>query len=228
MVIAARRFALPTGETIALAAALAISGLVGAHLFDVVAYQLDDASMSLWFEFYKGISIYGAIVACAVVVFVWGLHRNDRAKLADTAALGMASALVIGRIGCALIHDHPGLPTSSPFGVDFPPSWSEFLHVQAQNGVLRLHDVGLEELFAAIPLAAALWLLAGRVRAGMVAAIGALAYAAIRFGLDFLRLPEVEPRHAGFTAGQWGSIAMVIVALGAMIRLWGRAASRAS
>src|SRR5262249_28719296 len=73
--------------------------------------------------------------------------------------------------------------------------------------------VGLEELLLVIPLAVVGWVLVHRrLRAGMTAAILGVAYAGVRFALDFLRLPMTEPTYGGFTAGQWSSAVLAVVA----------------
>jgi len=219
MVYASRRYALPAGDVIALAGVLVVASFVGAHLFDIVANQLDDAKhdAALWWQLWKGISLLGALATMAIVTFAWARVRDlPLAKLADCVALGWLVALVIGRIGCALVHDHLGTPTTLPIGIDFPPHavW------QLDNdGPMRLHDLGFEELLVAIPLCVVMWLIARRLKPGMTAVLTALVYAPIRFGLDFLRLPEPDVRFAALTGAQWGCIAMTGLAVFSVTRL---------
>lgn len=221
LVHAARRADLPVGDALGLAGVLAAMAVVGAHVFDVAAYQLDDAARdpALWLQFMRGVSLFGALAAIAVTTLVWGRARRlDLAKLFDCVALGVVVAMVFGRIACALVHDHPGLPTSSVFGVDFPRhavDWIDPTRFENGPSVVRLHDLGLEELLAAIPLALALWGLRGRLRPGRIAALFALAYAPIRFALDSNRLPALEPAHAGFTTGQWSSMVLALLGIAA-------------
>src|SRR3989338_6145313 len=86
-------------------------------------------------EFFRiwhgGFSIMGGFLG-ATIAGVWFLRRKhvDVHAYVDTAIFGLPVGLFIGRIGCLLIHDHPGTAT------DF------FLGVQYPDGVVR-HDHGL-------------------------------------------------------------------------------------
>ena len=221
-IVVARRQAISVPEALGFAALCIAAGFCGAHALDVLLYQFDDARRdpSLWLELHKGLSLFGAIAGIAATTWLWSiLAGRDLARLADTVVLGGVLALVVGRIGCALVHDHPGVPTSLPIGVDFPGTAAAWLGLPATGGTIRLHDVGLEELALVLPLAALLWGYRRRLRPGRTALLGALAYAPLRFALDSLRLPAMEPRIAALTAGQWGAVAMLAVAVIAAWRL---------
>jgi len=212
MVGTARRYAIATGEALGLAGVLVLVGLIGAHVFDVLCYQRGEPGV--WLRVLSGISLYGALIAVSATTAIWAQARRiELAGLADCVALGVLVAVVVGRIGCALVHDHPGVPTELPIGVDFPNRVVAWLGLHGAGGTVRLHDCGLEELVALLPLGAIAWTLwRRRLRPGVVAVVIALGYAALRFALDFLRLPATEPSHAGLTAGQWASVAMAAVA----------------
>lgn len=153
------------------------------------------------------------------------MRRLALAALADCVALACVIAMTIGRIGCSLVHDHPGLPTDSMLGVDFPAEGMRWLLGEVSGATIRLHDVGLEELLALLPITAGAIVLAmRRARAGTLAIFVALAYAVVRFGLDYLRLPEAEPRRAMLTAGQWSCVVLAFVAVIALVRRHGRQA----
>jgi len=109
----AQRYQLAVGEVVALAGVLAAASAIGAHLFDVIANQREYAAQdpSLWWKIHQGISLFGALIAIAVVTYAWCRARGlPLAKIADCIALGWLVALVVGRIGCALVHDHLGTP----------------------------------------------------------------------------------------------------------------------
>ena len=78
---------------------------------------------------------------------------------------------------------------------------------------MRLHDVGMEELLLLIPLTVAAFALRNRFARGMLAGWIALAYVAIRFPLELLRLRDLEPLRLGLTGGQWGCLAVSLVAV---------------
>ena len=224
-ILPARRYQLPVGEIVALAGVLVAASLIGAHLLDVVANQRAEAAQdaSLWWKLQIGISLFGALAAIAIVTPLWCRARKlPLAKVADCIALGWLVALVIGRIGCTLVHDHLGTPTRLPIGIADPTpdtSWTMYTPYADTVPHRLVHDLGFEELLVAIPLALVMWLVSRRLRAGMTAAITALAYAPIRFLLDFHRLPESDPRYASLTAAQWGCLVMTALALYAVVPL---------
>jgi phosphatidylglycerol---prolipoprotein diacylglyceryl transferase len=109
---------------------LLISGFLGAHLFDVVAYQwerIGDSPQvtpaSWWFlpdsvwpsnwpliiRFWDGISSYGGFIGGAIgfSLYVWWKRLPAR-LLADATIVGLLPAFSIGRIGCTVVSDHIG------------------------------------------------------------------------------------------------------------------------
>jgi phosphatidylglycerol:prolipoprotein diacylglycerol transferase len=220
----AGRFGLPRGDLWALSGLLLAAAFIGGHLFDVIFYQWDDAAKhpEIWFAMGRGHSFFGALLAMAMTFVTWTRARQlDIAVCADIYAAGLIVAMMLGRIGCALVHDHPGVPTELPFGIVF---------TQAQMGssdepVVRRHDLGLEELVLLVPIAIATWVLVyRRLRAGAAAAFAGLAYACVRFGLDFLRLPSAEPRYAGMTVGQWCCVVLLLASAARHVARHGRVA----
>jgi phosphatidylglycerol:prolipoprotein diacylglycerol transferase len=217
----ARRYGVPWRDCGLLPIAIA-AAFVGAHLWDVVAYQLDE-DLVPWLRLWSGLSLFGGLAGVAITVwFLVVPWRRDLALYADIVVMACIVAIAVGRIGCALVHDHLGQPTDSMLGIDFPAGPVSYVlrDLPPSSGTIRLHDLGVEELLVDIPLAiAALVLLARRLRAGMMAAIVAIAYATARFLLDFLRLREAEPLHAGLTAGQWGCVMLLACALYGLVQV---------
>jgi phosphatidylglycerol:prolipoprotein diacylglycerol transferase len=222
-VLLRRRFAIP-GRAIAVLAPCAIlAALVVGHVGDVVAYQAGQGGFS---QLASGHALFGALIGVALVALVVALaFRLVGGDVADLVALATLVAMTIGRVGCALVHDHPGAATDSAIGVDFPIEavrWLFVRHMPAPGTTVRLHDLGLDELLLLVPITAVgFFLAARRLRAGSIAIFAAIAYAAIRFPLDFLRREETDPLHAGLTAAQWGCLLMLALAVG--VALWQRA-----
>jgi phosphatidylglycerol:prolipoprotein diacylglycerol transferase len=221
-VLTRRRFELGDTDVAILVPVAIAAAIVCGHVFDIVAYQWDAVGErpELWLHVLDGTSLFGALFGVALVAMTVGLVRGlALAPLADHVALACVVAMAIVRIGCALVHDHLGLATDSMFGVDFPAERVRWLLPEIRGATVRLHDVGLEELLALLPLVAvAIVLAVRRPRAGTLAIFVALAYAILRFGLDYLRLPETEPRHAMLTAGQWGCVVLALAAIIALVR----------
>jgi phosphatidylglycerol:prolipoprotein diacylglycerol transferase len=199
--------------------ALAIpAAWIFAHVWDVIAYRWNEHDATLWFRIYDGISLFGAFAGIAVTTVIVARGRQ-LGRHFDAVALGTLVAMTIGRIGCALVHDHPGTPTDLPIGIEFPAARVAWLFDEGpifHGDTIRLHDLGFEELLALVPLTAIAFVLARKLRPGMTAAIAALAYALTRFLLDFLRVRATEPLHAGLTAGQIGCM---LLAVGAIVGL---------
>ena len=109
---------------------LLISGFLGAHLFDVIAYQWDrigDATVvqpaSWWFlpesmwpsnwplilRIWDGISSYGGFIGGAIgfALYVWWKRLPVR-LFADVTMVGLLPAFSIGRLGCTVVSDHIG------------------------------------------------------------------------------------------------------------------------
>ncbi len=204
---------------------------VAGHVFDVIVYARDRAAHDpgLWLRMRDGHSLFGALIGVAITtVIIARVRKLALAPLADVVALGFLVATTIGRVGCAVVHDHLGHATDSPFGVDVPRArlYSMRPYFDGDSPTVRVHDLGLAELVLLVPVTAAAFLLARRrLPPGRLAALIAITYATVRFGLDFLRHPSVEPRHLGLTVGQWCCLALAAVAAVAIRRLAPRQSS---
>ena len=211
---------------------ITLTGFIGAHVFDVIAYQGDKP----WFEFtgvwftkwplmlqlWAGISSYGGFVGGAMgfAFYVWWKRLPAR-LMADIAIVGLLPAFSIGRIGCTVVSDHIG-------GAVDPSAWYSFLAMDyprtlnmevVQNlvaahpgtGPMTAWNLGLIELLYLIPVnALILWLAfrpKKRMPAGLLIALTGVLYAPVRFFLDYLRPENSDPRHFGFTFAQWCSFA---------------------
>ncbi|HEY4102249.1 MAG TPA: prolipoprotein diacylglyceryl transferase family protein, partial [Polyangiaceae bacterium] len=113
------------------------------------------------------------------------------------------AAWVFGRMGCSVAHDHPGIASDLWFAVQYP-------------GGGRF-DLGLYEMLLTIPLALAFLYLRRKPRPwGFYLGAMSIAYAPVRFALDFLRVKEsnglsgaVDPRYGGLTPAQWACFALL-------------------
>jgi phosphatidylglycerol:prolipoprotein diacylglycerol transferase len=221
-----RRYTRRVGESDddarAMIARVAIAGMFGAHVFDVLFYRPGEALAHPWvlLAFWTSISSYGGFIGGAIA-FVWVVRRRRLRvrRWADITMVGLLVAFTIGRAGCTTVHDHLGAETSSAIGVDVPRS------VLVQHGlagelsshdeVVRVHDLGMEELLYLLPVnALVLWLaFRRRLPAGVLAALAAALYAPVRFGLERWRLTASDPPYLGLTFAQWCSIAVFAVAV---------------
>jgi len=118
-------------------------------------------------------------------------------------AVGLWLGWGIGRVGCFLIHDHPGTLSHFMLAVKYP-------------GGARF-DLGLMESILGFLLFGIFALLFSRltkIRSGLVVGWSVACYAVARFFLDFLRatdLPGSDVRYGGLTPAQWGMLTVVAV-----------------
>jgi phosphatidylglycerol---prolipoprotein diacylglyceryl transferase len=138
-------------------------------------------------------------------------------------------AFGVGRVGCALVHDHPGklAPPGSPFALAWPLDDADGIHHiygplhVVTGGSTSRYDLGLLEagvLAVMAVLFAALWPKQKQLPDGTFTGLMCLIYGIARFFLDMLRLTdgvEAELRYFGFTFAQYWS--MVVVVLGAVL-----------
>lgn len=203
------------------------TGFIGAHVFDVLVYEphkLSEQGPIILLKLWDGISSYGGFVGGAMgyLFFVWW-KRLQWALMADICIVGLLPAFSIGRIGCTVVHDHPGSPTSFALGFDYPASFVNNLDPSITTG-MRLHNLGMYELAYLIPInLLVLWLAfkkKQRLPAGVIAVLVGALYAPVRFFLDYLRWDKTDPRYAGFTFAQWCSIVVVVVCATVAYRLY--------
>ncbi|MDI1437572.1 prolipoprotein diacylglyceryl transferase family protein [Polyangium sorediatum] len=137
------------------------------------------------------------------IVGLVGLARALRMPVlvaADATTYAFPFGWIFARAACAFAHDHPGRLSSSFLAVQYP-------------GGARF-DLGLLEGMAT-PLLVVLVVLVSRraSRPGVVTGALALAYGALRFGLDFLRAEDgrfSDPRWHGLTAAQGVCLGVMI------------------
>jgi len=181
-------------------------GLVGAHLMHVFGYHPELLGQGPWvlLRFWDGLSSMGGVLGALVGIigyFRWK-HLALRPYL-DPLALGAAPGWAVARIGCFLVHDHPGVRSSFPLAVLFPDG--------------PRHDLGLYDFFVLAALSGVLALVATRKRPdGLLMGILAMGYSACRFALDFLRardLPFVDGRYFGLTPAQYVAFGLFAVGI---------------
>ena len=180
------------------------SGVVFGHLVHLFLYhpeELADPRRILYV--WEGLSSFGGLLGGVVAAIVFFSRRRiPFQRYADAFALGIAPGWGIARLGCFAIHDHPGVKTTFPLAVNFPPSAATALGF---SGVR--HDLGLYDALALFAFAAVLYALDRRgVLRGRLLALLALMYGTSRFLFDFLRATDVpypDARYLGLTPAQY-------------------------
>ncbi len=188
-----------------------VAGLLGAKLLFVAEHVAAESVPALLFD-RGGLSWFGGLAGGVLVgLLVARRRRLPLLPLLAAAAPAIAVGQAIGRVGCFLVGDDYGRPTSLPWGVAFPQGLPPTLE--------RVHPT---QLYEAIFLVGLYALLVCRRRRGtpdarILATYLVLAGAA-RFAIEFIRVNERVA--LGLTVAQWASL--LAVAAGVLILAWPR------
>ena len=120
----------------------------------------------------------------------------------EAAVIGLMVGMFFGRLGCSLVHDHPGRHT------DF------FLAIRYPDG--PRHDLGFYEWLLTIAILAVICVMRRRnPPAGVILGTIFLIYAPVRFSLDFLRV--ADRLYFGLTPGQYFAVPLFAIGLWLLI-----------
>ena len=159
-----------------------VSGFLGAHEFDVIAYQWDRINevsnaqpASWWFlpagawpsnwplvlRIWDGISSYGGFIGGAIgfAIFVWWKRLPAR-LFADITIVGLLPAFSIGRIGCTVVSDHIGAAVDpdrwyAVLAMDYPRKLNLAHLAETYPGtseMIRAWNLGLIEFLYLVPI----------------------------------------------------------------------------
>jgi phosphatidylglycerol:prolipoprotein diacylglycerol transferase len=185
------------------------AGFIGGHMLDAIFYHPDQIARDplYLFRLWDGLSSFGGFTGALIgAVLYRQLKKDEILRYCEMVCSAFPLAWVFGRAGCASVHDHPGNLSDAWFAVRYP----------FQGGVVGRYDLGLYEMVLTIPLALLyLWLWRRRRWGdGFFIGLMCVAYAPIRFFLDFLRVPEgsmsgADPRYGGLTPAQWACFGLL-------------------
>ncbi len=184
-----------------------LGALVGARFGHVVFYDWDfyrGHLAEIVMVWKGGLSSFGGFVGGTLAGLVLLRSRKaDLVRVTDATLAALPLGWVIGRIGCFLIHDHPGTLANGPFAVAFPGGARYDLGMI--DGL-----VGLVVFAVAYPFHRFI----GRRVPGSTTAIVLQLYGALRFLTDFLRawdVPNADPRIYGLTPAQYASVLFIVL-----------------
>lgn len=225
-----------------------VGGFLGAHLFAVLLYFPEKVAANplVLFKLWEDISSFGGMLGGALALWLF-LHRvpsgttgvdgPTRWAYADVVAYVFPVSLMIGRLACALAHDHPGTVTSFPLAISLATHSAQAFIEQVYSGAgrsaelpspetlsrLGFHDLGWYEfLYLALVVMPAVFVVARHEsqrqthRPGTYLLVFLALYLPVRFALDFLRASDV--RYSGLTPAQWTAL----IGLGTLPLLWAR------
>jgi phosphatidylglycerol---prolipoprotein diacylglyceryl transferase len=181
-----------------------VGGLLGAKLLYVFEHLEESTFLGLFFD-RGGMSWFGGFVGGLIAGFVTiRAKRWPMMAVLSAATPALAIGQMLGRIGCFLVGDDYGHPTSLPWGVAFPeglPPTTE-----------RVHPT---QIYEAIFLAVFAWMLIRWRRKGIsdrtVLGRYFVGVGAFRFALEFVR---VNVRVVGpLTTAHLFALAVVLVGI---------------
>jgi phosphatidylglycerol:prolipoprotein diacylglycerol transferase len=175
-------------------------GIIGARLGFVFFYDITtfiQKPLNIFAIWDGGMSMFGGLVGGALAGIVYFRHKQlDVWAYSEACIFGLPVGMWIGRIGCFLIHDHPGTATDFFLGIEYP------------DGVTR-HDHGLYLSLNGLLMAIVFYLLAKKKRpVGTYISVFLIWYGTVRFYLDFYRVGELTI--LGLKPGQYFALLSII------------------
>jgi phosphatidylglycerol---prolipoprotein diacylglyceryl transferase len=221
-----RRYGLSDDAASSMVMAAAIGGIVGAKIYYAILFRdwhlLFTRAGLVWYG-----GLIGGTIGCTLYMRT---QRINFLTASDAAAPALAIGYSLGRIGCFLVGDDYGRPTSSWVGIAFPkgspPTTAEELHnfgvsvdpSLPPDTILRVHPTQLYESAAAL-LMFFILMRAGRAphARGRVFGLFLILMGVERFLVEFVRAKD--DRFLGqFTIAQLISVVLVAVGTALMMR----------
>jgi phosphatidylglycerol:prolipoprotein diacylglycerol transferase len=217
-----------------------VSAFVLSHILDQLFYHWDEVVRRPWslIMLWEGLSSFGGFVGAVIGIVLWKFYVIDegqfwpRRRAAPAPILPFADLVLsvfpigwmFGRAGCASVHDHPGARATADtlLAVAYPRHTTNelvthFGFIEFIHGHDPRFDLGFLELLFTIVLAtcfALTW--RRRLPIGTYVIASGLAYAPVRFAMDFLRLPQTEggdTRYGSLTPAQWCCMVLFLYSL---------------
>lgn len=175
------------------------------HVVEIVFYQthrLSTEGVVALLKVWDGLSSIGGFLGAFIGLFLYFsvLQKKSWVPQAEFIVQGLVVGWVFGRLGCTVVHDHPGEFTDFFLGVRYPEG--------------TRHDLGFYEMLFTLLVLNPVVLAIHRLKPppGTYIAVVCLLYAPVRFGLDFLRVKDqagADPRYLGLTAAHYGTLVIL-------------------
>ncbi len=206
-----------------------VGGILGAKLWYVAISGDPGALFSR-----SGLERYGGFFGGFTAVLLNGWRKHVPARLTlEFATPALAVAHAVGRVGCFLIQDDYGVPTSLPWGMKFPegsPPTTPFYLRQfgvdipqdiPATDVLAVHPTQLYEIAALMFLFWILWRLRTHDHAvGWLFGLYMVGVGIERFLVEFIRAKD-DRVFGMFTVAQVTSIVILLVGV-ILVQWWWR------
>jgi phosphatidylglycerol:prolipoprotein diacylglycerol transferase len=186
-----------------------VGGMIGAKVFWTVEHASIAPVTELLFS-RGGLSWYGGLIGGvgSGLLFIRA-RRWPLMPILAAATPALAVGQLFGRIGCFLVGDDYGWPTSLPWGVAFPEG--------LPPTTVRVHPTQLYEALGLAIIAAVLfyWRRAA-VDDRQVLGRYLVMVAALRFGIEFVRVHD--PIAFGLAPAHWISLLVASIGIGLLVQ----------
>jgi len=220
----ARRAGIDEDTIYNMALCLVVGGIIGARTLYVLEHLGDfsDDPTEVFAIHTGGISIYGALIGGTLGAVAYAAWRRlpHWGTMADVAAIGAILGMAVGRIGCFINGDIFGRTTDWPIGLVYTHSDSPAYPIySAVAPELAQHPVTAYEIVGDLIIFALLLFVLRRVfkREGMIFFAWAFLYAAMRFGISFLRGTDIGGVWIGDDLVAGGLRVAQLIALAVMV-----------
>jgi len=177
-----------------------LGGLAGAKLLYVAEHWAEPISSTLFSR--GGMSWYGGLaggVLAGLAMVAW--QRLPLMTVLSAAAPALTLGHAVGRIGCLLVGDDYGRPTTLPWGMAFPEGLPPTTD--------RVHPTQIYEALALFALTGILlWLRRGGARDRVVFGAYLLTAGSLRFVIELVRVNVVVA--FGMTTAQLFSVGLMV------------------
>jgi phosphatidylglycerol:prolipoprotein diacylglycerol transferase len=221
----ARRAGIDEDTIYNMALCLVVGGIIGARTMYVLEHLSDfsDDPTEVFAIHTGGISIYGALIGGTLGAAAYAAWRRlpRWGAMADVAAIGAILGMAVGRIGCFINGDIFGRTTDWPIGIVYTHSDSPAYPLYSSvTPELAQHPVTVYEILGDLVIFALLLFVLRRFfkRDGMIFFSWAFLYAAMRFGVSFLRGTDIggvwygdDLVAAGLRVAQLVALAVMVV-----------------
>jgi len=199
--------------------------LVTGHVFTILVYEpgtLAREGPIVLLKLWDGMSSMGGIVGGLATAYIL-LHVVKKVRMApylDAYFYAFTFSWALARLGCTLVHDHPGALSDFFMAVQYPC-------VDDPSQVCARHDLGLYEFLAFSALSVYFFLTRFKPRfPGFYVLSWGLVMGPLRFAADFLRIDPTagvggDQRYAGLTPAQYAIVPLFLLSIYAFLKLRG-------
>lgn len=206
-----------------------VSAVVGARLGHCLFYSWDYYSqhpIEILYIWEGGLASHGGVFALILALIYYSKHVTHKSVwwLFDRMIPAIAIACACIRLGNLMNSEIFGYPTALPWGFEFIRSreWQTLYAGQACHPT-QIYEM-LYCLLAFAVSSVMYWKYHLQSRVGLITGVSLLIFFGARFGLEFIKNPQVaEEAGMSLNIGQWLSIPLIILGIYLIVKAMKRA-----